>query len=184
MYRNFKQRIPTTVLVLSCATLAACGSGDQNSLDATLATITSVEPIEETLETPREVCEDVTVTTQAPARDKHQIAGTATGAAVGGALGNQIGGGSGKTIATATGAVVGGAVGKKGQEKYQTNKTETTIEKKCTTVIDKTVEVTGYTVSYDIDGTPGSVRMDQPPEGKTIPVVNGQLVLQSVGVEK
>ena len=179
----YDMRNRTSLLVLSCAVLAACGGGDQEDVEATLATITGVEPIEERLNNPREVCEEVSATTQGPVKDENQIAGTAGGAVVGGALGNQIGGGSGKTIATAAGAVIGGAVGKKVQKDYQTSNTQTTTEQKCTTVVDETIEVTGYMVSYDIDGKAGTVRMDQPPEGKTIPVVNGQLVLQSVVVD-
>lgn len=175
-------KIRSIALVLSCAALSACGSGNQENVEATLATITDIETIEETLKTPREVCEDVTVTTQAP-KDERQIAGTATGAVVGGALGNQIGGGSGKTIATAAGAVVGGAVGKKLQGDYQAGKKQSTTQQKCTTLMDETVEVTGYMVSYELDGKAGSVRMDEPPRGKTIPVVNGQLVLQSAEIE-
>ena len=162
--------------------LSACGGGE-GDIKASLATITGVEPIEEILKTPREVCEDVVVTTQAPVKDDHQIAGTAGGAVIGGALGNQIGGGSGNTIATAAGAVIGGAVGKKVQKDHQTGNTQTTTQRQCTTVVDETVQVEGYMVSYEIDGKPGSVRMDEPPQGDSIPVVNGQLVLQSVGIE-
>lgn len=183
MLVGYDMRSNTVAVALSCAVLAACGGNGQGDVDATLATITGVEPIEEILKTPREVCEQVSVTTQAPVKDDHQIAGTAGGAVVGGALGNQIGGGSGKTIVTAAGAVIGGAVGKKVQKDHQTGNTQTTTEQKCTTVVDETTTVTGYTVSYELDGKAGSVRMDQPPESNTIPVVNGQLVLQSVGVD-
>lgn len=183
MFVGYDMRSDTVALALSCAVLAACGGSDQGAVDATLATITGVEPVEEVLKTPREVCEQVSVTTQAPVKDDHQIAGTAGGAVVGGALGNQIGGGSGKTLATAAGAVIGGAVGKKVQEDYQTGNTQTTTEQKCSTVVDETIAVTGYMVSYEIDGKAGTVRMDQPPKSKTIPVVNGQLVLHSVGVD-
>lgn len=183
MLNSYDMKTFTATLALSCTFLAACGGSEQEGVDATLATITGAEPIEETRKIPREVCEQVSITTQAPVKDDHQITGTAGGAVVGGALGNQIGGGSGKTVATAAGAVIGGAVGKKVQKDYQTSNTQTNTEQKCTTVVDEVVEVTGYMVSYDLGGKAGNVRMDQPPEGKTIPVVNGQLVLQSVGVD-
>ena len=60
------------------------------------ADITAVTPVTETVSTPREVCENVQVTRQAPTRDPHSILGSAAGAVVGGLVGNQIGGGSGR----------------------------------------------------------------------------------------
>ncbi len=56
------------------------------------AEVLAVTPINETVKTPREVCQDVTVTRQRPVQDQHQIAGTAIGAIAGGLLGNQVGG--------------------------------------------------------------------------------------------
>ena len=73
------------------------------------AEVLAVEDVTRTRQTPREVCETVPVTRQAPVQDQNQILGTVAGAVVGGALGNQIGGGSGKKIATAAGAVAGGS---------------------------------------------------------------------------
>lgn len=55
------------------------------------AEVLAVTPINETVKTPREVCQDVTVTRQRPVQDQHQIAGTAIGAIAGGLLGNQVG---------------------------------------------------------------------------------------------
>ena len=164
--------------------LTACGGkgGDDAADDPNNAQITSVEPIKETFETPREVCEDVTVTEQAPVKDEHQIAGSATGAVVGGIVGNQVGSGRGKKLATAAGAAAGGYAGNKMQESHQAGKTVTSTETQCTTVMDKGEKVVGYMVKYELSGKPGSVRMDQPPKGDTIPVVNGQLVLQTATV--
>ncbi|MFH7456679.1 glycine zipper 2TM domain-containing protein, partial [Pseudomonas syringae group genomosp. 7] len=76
----------------------------------------AVEPINQQIKTPREVCKDVTVTRQAPVKDQHQIVGSVIGAVAGGLLGNQIGGGNGKKIATVPGAVGGGYAGNKVQE--------------------------------------------------------------------
>ena len=73
------------------------------------ASVVSVDPIKETIKTPREVCKEVSVTRQRPVQDANRIAGTAVGAVVGGLLGNQVGGGNGKKIATVAGAVGGGA---------------------------------------------------------------------------
>ncbi|WP_395764557.1 glycine zipper 2TM domain-containing protein [Stutzerimonas balearica] len=140
------------------------------------AEVLAVEPIKETIRTPREVCRDVTVTRQKPVQDQHRIAGTAVGAVVGGLLGNQIGGGTGKKIATVAGAVGGGYAGNQVQERMQRNSTYTTTETRCDTVMDSHDKVVGYNVRYDLDGKVGQVRMDREP-GAQIPVKDGQLVL-------
>ncbi len=140
------------------------------------AEVLAVEPIKETVRTPREVCRDVTVTRQKPVQDQHRIAGTAVGAVVGGLLGNQIGGGTGKKIATVAGAVGGGYAGNQVQERMQRNSTYTTTEARCDTVMDSHDKVVGYNVRYDLDGKVGQVRMDREP-GAQIPVKDGQLVL-------
>lgn len=140
------------------------------------AEVLAVEPIKETVRTPREVCRDVTVTRQKPVQDEHRIAGTAVGAVVGGLLGNQIGGGTGKKIATVAGAVGGGYAGNQVQERMQRNSTYTTTETRCDTVMDSHDKVVGYNVRYDLDGKVGQVRMDREP-GAQIPVKDGQLVL-------
>lgn len=140
------------------------------------ATVLDVRPVKETRRTPRQVCQDVTVTHQRPVQDQHQIAGTAIGAVVGGLLGNQVGGGSGKKLATVAGAVGGGYAGNKVQERMQSNDTYTTTETRCETVQDTHEELVGYDVSYELGGQRGSVRMDRDP-GAQIPVRDGQLVL-------
>jgi uncharacterized protein YcfJ len=140
------------------------------------AEVLAVEPIKETVRTPREVCRDVTVTRQKPVQDQHRIAGTAVGAVVGGLLGNQIGGGTGKKIATVAGAVGGGYAGNQVQERMQRNSTYNTTETRCDTVMDSHDKVVGYNVRYDLDGKVGQVRMDREP-GAQIPVKDGQLVL-------
>lgn len=140
------------------------------------AEVLAVQPVTETIKTPREVCKDVTVTRQKPVKDQHQIAGTAIGAVVGGLLGNQVGGGSGKKIATVAGAVGGGYAGNKVQENMQANSTYTTTETRCNTVTDTSEKVVGYDVEYELDGKVGQVRMDRDP-GAQIPVKDGQLVL-------
>lgn len=140
------------------------------------AEVLAVQPVKETIKTPREVCKDVTVTRQKPVKDQHQIAGTAIGAVVGGLLGNQVGGGSGKKIATVAGAVGGGYAGNKVQENMQANDTYTTTETRCSTVTDTSEKVVGYDVKYLLDGKEGQVRMERDP-GSQIPVKDGQLVL-------
>ena len=141
------------------------------------AEVVNVEELTETINTPREVCEDVAVTKKAPVKDEHKIAGTAIGAVVGGLLGNQIGGGSGKTVATVAGAAAGGYAGNKVQGNMQDKDTYTTTERRCNTVTDSHENVVGYNVTYMLGDNEGKVRMDREP-GSRIPLdENGQLVL-------
>jgi len=140
------------------------------------AEVLNVEPVTETIKTPREVCKEVTVTRQKPVQDQHRIAGTAVGAVVGGLLGNQVGGGNGKKIATVAGAVGGGYAGNQVQGRMQANDTYTTTETRCNTVTDTHDKIVGYEVKYDLDGKIGTVRMDRDP-GNRIPVQDGQLML-------
>lgn len=142
------------------------------------AEVLAVKPINETIKTPRQVCQDVTVTRQKPVKDQHQIAGTAIGAVVGGLLGNQVGGGTGKKIATVAGAVGGGYAGNKVQENMQAGDTYTTTETRCDTVTDVSKKLVGYDVKYQLDGKEGQVRMASDP-GSRIPVKDGQLVLSA-----
>jgi len=139
------------------------------------AEVLGVDEIRETVQTPREVCEDVPVTLQKPVQDEHRVIGTATGALVGGLLGNQIGKGTGKKIATVAGAAAGGYAGNKVQQGMQTNDTYTTTERNCYTVTDTEQHVVGYDVSYRLGDEDGKVRMDHKP-GDRIPVKDGQLV--------
>lgn len=140
------------------------------------AKVLAVEPVKETIKTPREVCKEVAVTRQKPVQDEHRIAGTAVGAVVGGLLGNQVGGGNGKKIATVAGAVGGGYAGNQVQGRMQQNSTYSTTETRCSTVTDSHDKIVGYDVKYDLDGKIGSVRMGRDP-GNQIPVRDGQLVL-------
>jgi uncharacterized protein YcfJ len=140
------------------------------------AEVLAVQPVKETIKTPREVCKDVTVTRQKPVKDQHKIAGTAIGAVVGGLLGNQVGGGTGKKIATVAGAVGGGYAGNKVQGNMQANDTYTTTETRCDTVTDTSDKMVGYEVKYQLDGKVAQVRM-QRDTGARIPVKDGQLVL-------
>ncbi|MCY1278573.1 hypothetical protein D9M70_273040 [compost metagenome] len=151
------------------------------------AEVLAVQPISETIKTPREVCNDVAVTRQRPVKDQHQIAGTVLGAVAGGLLGNQVGGGTGKKIATVAGAVGGGYAGNKVQEHMQSSDTYTTTETRCKSVTDTSEKLVGYDVKYQLDGKVGQVRMDHDP-GRQIPVTKeGQLVLtqtqQQAGIE-
>ncbi len=140
------------------------------------ADVLEVQPLKESIRTPREVCEDVAVSHRAPVKDQHQIAGTVIGALAGGLLGNQIGAGSGRKIATVAGAAAGGYAGNKVQKNMQASDVYTTTETRCKTVTDTSEKVVGYDVEYRLGEQIGRVRMDYEP-GPRIPVKDGQLVL-------
>lgn len=140
------------------------------------AQVVEVEPVKETIKTPRQVCKDVTVVHRKPVQDEHNLLGTAIGAVVGGVAGKQVGGGSGKKIATVAGAVAGGYAGNRVQENLKANDTYTTTESQCHTVTDTSEKLIGYKVKYQLGEQQGSVLMDHNP-GAQIPVKDGQLVL-------
>jgi len=144
------------------------------------AEVYNVTEVTKTVNTPREVCEDVVVTRQKPVKDEHKIVGTATGAILGGVLGNQVGGGTGKKLATVAGAVAGGYAGNKVQQNMQEKDTYSTTERQCHTVMDSHDKVVGYDVSYRIGDQEGEVHMDHRPAGR-IPLKDGLLVLDGPG---
>ncbi|WP_136255315.1 glycine zipper 2TM domain-containing protein [Onishia niordana] len=138
------------------------------------ADILQVEAATRTIETPREVCENVVVNQQAPSRDPNRIIGTAAGAIVGGLLGNQVGGGSGKKIATVAGAVGGGLAGREVQGRIESGQTTTSTRRECHTVTDTRQEQLGYDVEYRVDGQVYSARLDEAPQGNRVLMQNGQ----------
>ncbi|WP_048308774.1 glycine zipper 2TM domain-containing protein [Halomonas sp. PR-M31] len=145
------------------------------------AEIINVERITDTVETPREVCDDVAMTRQRPSKDPNRIAGTAAGAIVGGVLGNQFGGGNGKKIVTAAGAVAGGFAGREVQGRMQQGDTYTMTEKRCRTVTDTTEQFKGYDIEYRIDGKVFDTRLDEAPKGERVPLVDGKPQWQAAG---
>jgi uncharacterized protein YcfJ len=142
----------------------------------TYAEVLNVTEATQTVQVPREVCEDVPVTRQEPVKDDKRIVGTVAGALIGGVLGNQVGGGSGKKIATVAGAAAGGYAGNKVQQNMQAKDTYTTVEQRCHSVNESKTKRLGYDVSYRLGDETGTVRMDHRP-GERIPVKDGQLVL-------
>lgn len=140
------------------------------------ARVVSAEPQNRTISEPREVCQDVEVTQQAPVKDKHQVAGSVIGGVIGGVIGNQIGDGDGRKIAKVAGALGGAYAGNKVQERIQESRTITTVEKKCETVNESRVVPDGYRVTYEWKGSTRTVHMDSDP-GSRLPVRDGEVVL-------
>jgi len=142
------------------------------------AEVLAVEPVTETLKTPKEICEDVVGSEQAPVKDPNRIAGTAIGAVAGGLLGSQIGGGTGRTLATVGGAAAGGYAGNQVQKNMQEKDTVSRTERRCRTVQESHTRTIGYDVRYRLGEQEGLVRMDHQP-GPRIPVKDGQLQLDA-----
>ena len=167
-----------TGLVAGAAVATAGGvfAGYKMMSGPEFAQVTAVQPIMETVKTPRQVCQDVAVTHTREAKDKKKIAGTAIGAVVGGVLGSQIGGGDGRKVATVAGAAAGGYAGNRIQDRMQQGNTYTTTEQRCETVYDTHEKQVGYDVRYRLGDVESSVQMDHHP-GDRIAVQDGQLVL-------
>lgn len=171
-----KSILTGVVLGAAVATAGGVFAGYKMLSGPEFAEVLEVEPIVETVRTPRQVCHDVTVTHTQPPKDQHKITGTVVGAVVGGVLGSQIGSGDGRKVATVAGAAAGGYAGNRIQDRVQKSNTYTTTEQRCETVYDQQEKQAGYRVRYRLDGTEGTVQMDHDP-GERIPVQDGQLVL-------
>lgn len=134
--------------------------------------VVSVTPVHKTVNNPKQVCHDETVTHTAPPKDQHQLAGTAIGAVVGGLAGHQIGGGKGKTLATVAGAVGGGYAGNRIEKHNQHGTTTSSVERKCSTVNNSSSKLVGYDVRYIYNGVTRTTRMDHDP-GDRVKVQEG-----------
>jgi uncharacterized protein YcfJ len=166
-------------MALGGLAMVVLGSGAVTGYKAltkpTFAEVVTVKEVVETVVTPREKCEDVQVQHQAPVKDEHRIAGSVVGGLAGGLLGSTVGGGKGKTLATVAGAAAGGFAGNQVQKKMQEKDVVTTTEHRCKTVNERSQKVSGYDVTYRLDGKDGVVRTSFKP-GPTLPVKDGQVV--------
>ena len=154
------------------ANAASQASGAAADSGVQYAKVVSVDPVRKTINTPKQVCHDETVTHTEEPKDKHQIAGTAIGAVLGGVLGHQVGGGKGKTLATVAGAVGGGYAGKRIEESRQQAKVTSSVERRCSTVNSSVTKIVGYDVRYEYKGVTRTVRMDHDP-GDRVKVQEG-----------
>lgn len=139
---------------------------------ARYAKVVSVDPVHSTVNNPREVCHDETVSQTAPPKDQHRIAGTAIGAVAGGLLGHMVGGGKGNTLATVAGAVGGGYAGNRIEASRQHAQVTTSVERKCNTINATSSRIVGYDVRYVYNGVTRTVRMDHDP-GDRVQVQEG-----------
>jgi uncharacterized protein YcfJ len=158
------------------ASTDAAGTTAGTSADAQAgvkyAQVVSVDPVRSTVNNPKQVCHDETVTHSAPPKDQHRIAGTAIGAVVGGLVGHQIGGGKGRTLATVAGAVGGGYAGNRIEASRQKPQVTTSVERQCDTVNNTSSKIVGYDVRYVYNGVTRTVRMDHDP-GDRVQVQEG-----------
>jgi uncharacterized protein YcfJ len=138
--------------------------------------VVNVNPVRETVNHPKQVCHNETVSHTTPPKDQHRILGTAIGAVAGGLLGNQVGGGKGKTLATVAGAVGGGYAGNRVQASRQKGNVTTTVERRCNTVNESSTKVIGYDVRYVYNGVTRTARMDRDP-GDRVQVQEGVIAV-------
>jgi len=162
---------------LAMVAVTASGITGYRAMQApSFAEVKAVKEVTETINTPRQDCQDVQVQKQAPVKDTNRIGGTVAGGVAGGLLGSTVGGGRGKTVATVAGAAAGAYAGNQVQKSMQEKDVVTSTETRCKTVNETSKKVVGYDVTYQLDGKQNMVRMAFNP-GHQIPVKDGQLVL-------
>lgn len=140
------------------------------------AQVVSVTPVHQSVNHPREVCQDVVVNHTEPPKDQHRIAGTAIGAVAGGLLGHMIGGGKGNTLATVAGAVGGGYAGNRIEAAHQHGQVVSTTQRECKTINETSDRIVGYDVQYVYNGVTRTTRMDHDP-GNRVQVQEGVSVV-------
>lgn len=140
------------------------------------ARVVGVQPVREEVGGPHQVCRDQVVTQTTPPRDQHQVAGTAIGAVLGGVLGHQVGSGKGRTLATVAGAVGGGYAGNRIEASRQHDQVTSTVQRRCSTVNDRSSKVIAYDVHYEYNGVVRTVRMDHDP-GERVQVQEGVIAV-------
>lgn len=187
--------VGSTLAILGLGGLAFGAWQVQQPEQPSYADIVSVNAMTRTVETPREVCEDVQVQVpvqqqaqpQAQSSDPNKILGSAAGAIVGGLLGNQVGGGSGKKIATAAGAIGGALAGREVQERVENRQraqaaanagpqTRTVTRQECRTVTDTRQQTEGYKVTWRDDSGTHTSRLEYKPKGDQVRLEEGSPV--------
>lgn len=143
------------------------------------AAVLQVDPVHMAVKTSEDVCKEVQVVHKAPVKDENRIAGTLIGGVLGGVVGHQVGGGFGNQLATVAGAAGGAYAGNRIQKNMQDKDTSISTEQRCHKVDKSRDTVVGYDVRYRLDGKENTIRMQQPPAGKRIPVEHGLLVLNT-----
>lgn len=173
--RSRRAKSITAVLAAGIA-LALTGCDGLQADSSGYATVLDVTPIIETIETPREECNDRVVERRLEERDGNK-GGAIAGAVVGGLLGNQVGSGSGRKAATVAGAVAGGFAGKEIDERHEGGKVVTETQRDCRTVTDTQEVTVAYEVEYEYDGAIRTTRMAEAPTSERI-MVREALVLE------
>ena len=133
------------------------------STQSQYARVLSVEPVRQTVNSPKQICHDEVVSHTEQPKDQHQIAGMAIGALAGGLLGSRVGNGKGRALAAVAGAVGGGYAGKKIEQGHQQNQVTQTSERRCETVNNTVTNIIGYDVRYEYNGVIRTMRMDHDP---------------------
>ena len=144
---------------------------------ATHAKILAVSPIKETTTVTKQVCHEEQFTHQAPVEDQNRITGSVIGGVIGGLLGNQVGNGNGKKLAAVAGALAGGYAGNQVQDNMQKKDVVVSTRTICKDEPVPVAKTVAWSVRYSLDGKTGTVRMQDKPQGKTLPARDGRLLI-------
>ena len=154
-------RITTLAALVMTAGLAHAGGVQYKTVP-----VVEVEPRYSVTRTPveRTVCWDEKTYQRTP-ESRRSSTPTVVGAIIGGVIGNQFGGGSGNKAATVAGAALGGSIGRDASRANQPARYTPSYEERCTIQRDYREEsvITGYRVSYLVDGTVHQTQMRHHP---------------------
>jgi uncharacterized protein YcfJ len=127
----------------------------------TVARVTKVTPITETINHPTQKCwtESREVTQPAP----HDYGGAVLGTIAGGIIGSQIGKGNGKVAAGAVGAAIGAVTGDHIANRDAEASTTTVPVQRCENVDNFETRVAGYRVTYEYDNWKFTTRLPYNP---------------------
>ncbi len=131
----------------------------------TVAKVTNVTPITETVNHPTQKCwTDYQQTTQTVAPE-HNYGGAVLGTIVGGVIGSRFGKGNGKVLGTATGAAIGAVTGDHiaNRDAQAETHTVTTPVQRCEMVDNFETRTNGYRVSYEYENWKFTTRLPYNP---------------------
>ncbi len=130
----------------------------------TVARVTSVTPITETVNHPTRNC--WTETEQVAQAPRHDPGGAILGTIAGGIIGSQIGKGNGRVAAAAVGAGIGAVTGDRLANRDAEATTTTVPVRRCETVDNLQTRVAGYRVTYEYDNWKFTTRLPYDPGGE------------------
>jgi len=139
--------------------------GTQAQAFETIARVTNVSPITETVNHPSRNCWTEYQQTSQTVAPEHDYGGAVLGTIVGGVIGSQFGKGNGKLLGTAAGAAVGAVTGDHiaNRDARAETSTVTTPVQRCEMVDHPETRTTGYRVTYEYDNWKFTTRLPYNP---------------------